>query len=161
MKEIALTNGGVTIVDDVDYEVLSQSSWYRQKARNTWYACTHATKDGRPTLVRMHTVILPGCVTVDHWDGDGLNNRRSNLRPATLSQNQQNSIKPRSNTSGFKGVNFVKRSGRWQANITVDGKARYLGTFDTKEEAARTYDEAAKEFHGEFARQNFTEEPVR
>lgn len=106
----------------------------------------------------MHRLIAetaPGYET-DHVNGDGLDNRRSNLRPATASQNRANMGKPRrpdglSHTSQFKGVSWDKDRGRWQSKITVLGKCRNLGRYDAEADAARAYDRAAFEAWGEFA----------
>jgi len=91
---------------------------------------------------------------VDHTDGNGLNNCRANLRSATQSQNGMNRRK-QGNKSGYKGVSRATNSNRWQARIRVNRKATHIGTFDTRIEAARAYDEAALVLHGEFARLNF------
>ena len=110
-------------------------------------------------MIRMHRLILnakPGEL-VDHWDGNGLNNRRRNLRPATNSQNLHNRRRTRAK-SGFCGVwRSGKSSVPWVASIHVKNKAIYLGRFETPEEAARVYDAAAKEHYGEFASLNFKE----
>ena len=87
-------------------------------------------------------------------DCDGLNNRRSNLRLATPSQNMQNSRIPSNNSSGFKGAFWHKRERKWQAQIKLNGKKKHLDYFDTVEEAAAAYDKAAIELFGEFARPN-------
>jgi len=100
----------------------------------------------------MHT-FLTGWPMVDHRNGNGLDNRRANLRPATKSQNGANRLIAASNKSGFKGVDLKK--GRWRAQIKVVGSKIHLGYFDLAEEAARAYDMAAIEAFGEFATLNF------
>jgi hypothetical protein len=91
----------------------------------------------------------------DHANGDTLDNRSVNLRPATTAQNVQNQHKPLRGRSRYKGV-YPSRSGRpWSATITAFGRRRYLGVFDTQEAAARAYDQAARQEHGAFARVNF------
>jgi hypothetical protein len=89
---------------------------------------------------------------IDHRDGDATNNRWTNLRRATPSQNTANSRRPRHNTSGYKGVSLYRRSGRWQAIICNKGRWTYLGTFTTPEAAHAAYAAAARELFGEFAR---------
>lgn len=89
---------------------------------------------------------------VDHINRDKADNRIENLRLATRSQNNANSCRPRTNTSGFKGVSWSNAVGRWKAEIRARGKRYHLGYFDTPEEAHTAYCAAAKELHGEFAR---------
>jgi hypothetical protein len=95
---------------------------------------------------------------VDHKNLNTLDNTRTNLRLATRSQNMFNRNKIKSNTSSrFRGVCFDKRRKKWCAYITVEGKRIWLGTFDNEIDAAMAYDAAAKKYHGEFARLNFSE----
>ena len=89
---------------------------------------------------------------VDHIDRDRSNDRWSNLRVATGSQNQWNRSRPRHNTSGFKGVSWDAQRQKWFVSIHQFGKQRNLGRFVTLEEAAAAYALAAKEMHGSFAR---------
>lgn len=91
---------------------------------------------------------------VDHEDGNGLNNRRSNLRLATTTQNNRNRGLQAHNTSGFKGVNWDERLQKYRAKITVNRKCIHLGMFDTAQEAADAYDGAACLCHGRFAKLN-------
>lgn len=91
-------------------------------------------------------------VRLDHRDGNALNNRWENLRYATQAQNMQNSRRRSDNQTGFKGVSFNRARGRFQAHISINRKSRYLGLFDTAEEAHAAYCAAAKEHFGEFAR---------
>lgn len=89
---------------------------------------------------------------IDHRDGDGTNNRWTNLRQATRSQNCANCRRPRDNTSGYKGVHHYRRSGKWTAQICSNRKRFHLGTFETREEAREAYLKAARKLFGEFAR---------
>ncbi len=89
---------------------------------------------------------------IDHEDRNKDNNRIGNLRPATVSQNAANRKRSATNTSGFKGVCWNSKSGKWQAQIKVGNRSRYLGLFDTAEAAHAKYLEAAKASFGEFAR---------
>jgi hypothetical protein len=92
---------------------------------------------------------------VDHRNGDGLDNRRANLRSATNSQNQANRGKSKRNKSGFKGVYFHKPAQKFLASIQFEGKLRHLGLFADPIEAAKAYDAAALEYFGQFAKTNF------
>lgn len=157
-KEIQLSQDKVAIVDDKDYEGLSQYKWSAIKHRNTWYAVAHLRQsDGSRKMISMHNLIAipPAGFIVDHIDGNGINNTRDNLRPATNQQNLFNQRLRSTNTSGYKGVCRDKHQRRWTAYIMVDRKKKHLGTFDDIEEAARAYDAACLSLHGEFARPNF------
>lgn len=89
---------------------------------------------------------------IDHRDLDGMNNRFSNLREATRSQNCCNQTARKNNTSGYKGVCWHKASGKWTAATMIDGKSAYLGVFDTPEAAHAAYRATVEKHHGEFAR---------
>jgi AP2 domain len=146
--------GRVALVDDEDYELVAARRWYvfeveRNGRTNGPYARSHH--------VFMHTLIT-GWPRVDHADHDGLNNQRSNLRPATTAQNNANQ-RPRLDSRGsrYKGVCFNRKYRRrpWYAQIRSGGVNIFLGNFATEEEAARAYDSAALERWGEFACLNF------
>jgi hypothetical protein len=89
---------------------------------------------------------------IDHINGDPLDNRWSNLREATQSQNNWNTRLSRNNTSGYKGVSWHKGERKWDATIMAYGKSHFLGRFKTKEEARDAYIDASKKLHGEFSR---------
>jgi hypothetical protein len=146
-------DGLVVLVDDADYRVLAElGRWRVHRSGHVLYAAR--SKPGGGVLL-MHQA-LTGWERTDHINGDGLDNRRANLRPATHAENMRNRRIQRNNTSGFKGV-YRTRNGRWRARITVVGQGkRDLGTHATAEAAARAYDAAAVELFGEFARPNFT-----
>jgi hypothetical protein len=148
----------LAIIDEADYDLVSPHRWrpYRSESGKD-YAYTVI---GRKTVF-LHRLILgtAGGLDTDHRDGDGLNNRRSNLRPATRSQNVANAPKSRRRdgrawTSQFKGVCWNRAEGRWQASIRVNGRLRFLGRYDDEVAAARAYNVAALKFRGEFARLN-------
>lgn len=145
--QIPLTQGLVAQVDDEDYPLVVRHKWCAHKCDTKTYATTAVS--GR--TVRMHQLILPGDHEVDHIDGDGLNNRRSNLRPATRQQNQVNSG---ARSGKYKGVS--NQRGRWRARIKINGVSHELGIFDNEEDAARAYDAAALEAWGTHAFLNLT-----
>lgn len=159
-KEIPLTKGKVAIVDAEDYERVAAHKWHAtcSSRRRRWYAARNVTLAcGRQTKVRMHRFILnaPSAFQVDHENGDGLDNRKCNLRKATNADNQHNRQLSVSTVSSFKGVKRERRTGRYEARLWHNGKAVHLGTFPTATEAARAYDAKAIELFGEFARPNF------
>jgi hypothetical protein len=100
----------------------------------------------------MHYGPIPDGMQIDHINGEPWDNRISNLRLATHSQNSRNARKRVDNTSGLKGASWDARNKKWSANICVDSRPKHLGYFATKEEAHSAYCTAAKEFHGAFAR---------
>lgn len=144
------------IVDAEDAPLIAGRPWRYQP--NGYAATTVRRADGDSSLY-MHQLILPvdPPLTVDHHDGYGLNNRRSNLRAATRAEQQHNRGIPRTNQSGYKGVSWHRHSARWRATILILGRHRHLGLFDDPIDAARAYDEAALGAWGDFARTNFAE----
>lgn len=116
-------------------------------------------EDGKAHHLRMHCLIM-GRKWIDHVDHNGLNNQRSNLRPATRSQNNQNSRGRISRTSQYKGLCWLPKKGKRFASITLEGHTRRLGMFVSELEAAYAYDAAARELFGEFACTNFQDEPT-
>jgi hypothetical protein len=164
MKTIQLNNSDkVAIVDDEDYGFLSQFVWSFEPRKNQSYATRVIFPDGTKASKRskrMHQEILqaPKGFMVDHKDGDGLNNRRENLRICNRSQNAINSKIRSDNTVGYKGVSIhsnQRLKKRFVAQITFCKKHIFIGCFLTAEEAARAYDSVAREKFGEFAYVNF------
>ncbi len=97
----------------------------------------------------MHKGYLPK--TIDHINGDKLDNRIENLRAATVGQNQHNRKTNANNTSGYKGVSWHKAKKKWVSRIKLEGKSIHLGYFDNVEEAAEVVRKAREELHGDFA----------
>jgi hypothetical protein len=145
--EIPLTQGLVAVVDVADYETVRPYLWCAARSGSRVYAVRHEYPR------RMHTVLI-GATLVDHADGDGLNNQRSNLRVATHAENMRNRRKATTSRSIYKGLGPTP-GGRWRAFIRVNRKQLYLGTFATEADAALAYDDAARRHHGEYAALNF------
>lgn len=155
---IHLTQSRLAVIDEEDFPLIAPLKWCAVPGRNgTWYA--ESWINGRAAY--MHTLILgvpASGFVIDHADRDGLNCRRANLRYATHGQNAANSIRSRPTASGFRGVYPEKGSKKWGAIIKVDGKCRRLGWRECAEDAARLYDEAAREAFGQFATLNFPDD---
>lgn len=149
MKLIPLTQGKSTVVDDDDYELLSLRKWHYLKIG-------YAARRTEEQYIYMHREIMsaPTGMEVDHINGDGLDNRRSNLRVCTHAENMRNRKLAKDNTSGYIGVTWNKERSKWQSQIGVSGKNINIGCFPAIEDAARAYNEAAKKYFGEFARLN-------
>jgi len=163
-REIPLNHGLVALVDDADFEWLSRWRWSINRGagvRATRYAVRGERRGGHRLLITMHRVIMGAeeGQLVDHVNGDGLDNRRSNLRFCDHAQNMRNRRISRHNKAGYKGVHIAPDERRWRAVIQVDGRQKSLGGFSTAFEAARAYDVAALRHHGPFARLNF--DPAR
>lgn len=148
-----LPDGTEFLIDDEDIPKIFNQSWHIFHSRGKIYIRGWDKKIRKKVFI--HRVIMS--VTdrkdqVDHINGDTLDNRKQNLRVCNNSQNTMNRNKPKSNTSGFKGVS--KSGNKWMANIRSNGIQNYLGTFLTKEDAAKAYNEAVTIFHGEFGVKN-------
>lgn len=140
---------GYALVDDEDFEWLNQWKWHLLNCREKKYAI----KTGGKT---MHRLIMqtPKGMETDHINGNGLDNRRSNLRICANFQNQMNRKIGKNNTSGFKGVYWDKKNNEWYSSIMFNYKSYYLGRFNERIEAAKAYNQKAIELFGGFARLN-------
>ena len=155
---IALTGWGHTLVDECDLAVAQTHKWFHRRGRNS-YAYRASYGKG----IYLHRLLMkagPG-EWVDHVNGDGLDNRRCNLRLATPTQNAINRpLRPSANKHGYRGV--VSRPGYgFFAAIRHNGKLVRSRSGHTAKQAAREYDRMAREFHGEFAVLNFPEDTAR
>jgi hypothetical protein len=154
VKEIKLTQGKVALVDDCDFGELSKHKWYAQKGYKTFYAVRKTPRDafGKQGRVLMHREILqlPHNVLGEHKDGNGLNNQRENIRPASHAQNMRNRSGSL-HSSKFKGVYRTKETKPWRIGVRSGGKIMASGYYATEAEAARAYDSAAKRLFGDFA----------
>ncbi len=155
MKEIPLTQGYITIVDDEDYEMLvSFGSWYAKKtAKDGLVYAVCSVKNRQIQMGRVITSCPKGKV-VDHINGSALDNRKSNLRVCYQRENMMNQAPHKGTASGYKGVRWDKEKKRWRAEIEYDGKRYSLGRHRDIKNAAIAYNNAAIKYHGEFARLN-------
>jgi len=159
MKEIKLSQSGknkilnlVALVDDADFEYLNQWKWFAQKVKYTFYAA----REEKGKYIYMHRLLLgisDRSIEVDHVDRNGWNNQMNNIRLATRRQNASNLGKQKNCISEFKGVCWNKPIKKWVAYIWQE-KYLHLGCFLNEQDAARRYNEKAKELFGEFASLN-------
>ncbi len=169
MKEIELTRGFVTKVDNEDFEWLNQWNWYVNTPPNHYSSYVHRqvrdpilkNKRGyaKQVLILMHRQIMnvPKGQHVDHIDGDGLNNQRINLRTCSHPENLWNQRKRTNNYSSiYKGV--TRNKNKWSVVLMVNGVWHNLGVFACEKAAAKEYDKLAKLVFGEFALLNFPDE---
>ena len=166
MKRIPLTQGKYTLVDDEDFELLSQWSWCFQPSGNTGYAIRCTKEHKKNITIRMHRQILRlkkgDGIQIDHVNHNGLDNRKGNLRKCRQAQNSQNQVMhTKGKTSKYKGV-WLSRTihkGKvycyWYCGIRVNYKLIHLGSFRDELTAAKVYDKAAIKYFGEFACLNF------
>lgn len=156
MKEIKLTQGKVVLIDDEDYEMVSQFKWR--------YLSGYAVYSDNSKVIRMHRLIMkcPVNMQIDHIDGNGLNNMRNNLRICTKTQNSRNTKKTHKNCSSkYKGVYFINGYNYWRAQLEIclNNKRKHIsaGIYKTEIEAAVAYNEIAKKMFGEYAKLNVIE----
>lgn len=155
MKEIVLTQGKVALIDDADYAWLNERRWHAKKMAGIWYAARFQRLGGKGVTILMHREIMatPGGLVVDHIDGDGLNCQRGNMRNCPQRDNIMNQRPQRARSSKYRGVRW-RKGDRWEARIKINGRAMQLGCFATQEDAARSYNAAARTYFGAFARVN-------
>jgi hypothetical protein len=155
-KEIKLTQGKFTIVDDDMYDYLNQWKWHVINTRGLFYAAKCNSRI-RGTKIKMHKLLtnnLSSDMVTDHINGNTLDNRKCNLRVCTRSQNQMNRGATVKNKTGYKGVYYHENRNAYKVQIKVNNKTYYLGYFTTPKKAAAAYNQAAVKYHGEFAKLN-------
>lgn len=147
---ITLTKGHIAIIDACDVPLVESMNWCSHVQKHSVYARTHLQT--RPHTAYLHRMILGAAqgAEVDHRDGNGLNNRRENLRLASRSENNQNRRWSKMGDQGMRGVSFHKASRKWDARIQANGVPIRLGLFSTPEEAKAAYLKASSELHKSF-----------
>jgi hypothetical protein len=157
MKEIQLTQGKVALVDDEDFEYLNQFRWFSNNMNGKFYVGRYITVSKYKQIrISMHRFIMKpekGMV-IDHLDRNPLNNQKNNLRICTHSDNMRNCKISIKNTSGYKGVSFVKKNNTYKSAIKFNKRTIYLGYYIDPIDAARAYNTAAIKYFGEFAHLN-------
>ena len=139
-------------IDDEDYLLVSSRAWWYQR---NGYIVTEISQ--RTVLLHRLLMNTPEGFETDHINGNKLDNRKSNLRICTRSQNQHNQ-KPRTGSSKYKGVCWYKPVEKWLAQIRSSGKKKHIGLFSDEKEAALAYNSVARELFGEYARLNIVED---
>jgi len=156
VKEIPLTQGKVALVDDEDFEWLRKYQWVAKADGRTHYAHCTIRQDGDVKMLLMHRLVMKALARlyVHHINTNGLDNRHSNLKVCTSSQNAMNRRKRTKCSSKYKGVHWNKSHKKWYAMIRLRGRVEWLGSFNCEVEAAKAYNQAAKRLFGDFARLN-------
>lgn len=151
--DIKLNNGLIAIIDEDDYEKVKDITWYADYCKNvkSFYVKTAKCKLREKTSLHRFIVNPPKHMFVDHVNHNTLDNRKSNLRIVTRSQNQMNQKKRCDNLSGYTGVGFIKDEKKWQARITVNQKTKRLGRFFLKCQAVKARKEAEQKHFGEYS----------
>lgn len=152
---LPLSRGKVTLIDAADFEKVGRFKWTFATAG---YACRSIRRsDNSKQMVLLHRVLMDAKPEqdIDHINHDGLDNRRSNLRLCSTSENLRNARAKRNGVSKYKGVCWDKSRSCWKSEIRITHKRKYIGRFCSEEEAAKAYDKAARFYFGEFAYLNF------
>jgi hypothetical protein len=169
MKEIEINSKKYgthkVLVDDEDYEELSKYKWYLSKGKHTFYVHMDDNTYEKGVRIKRVTVLMHRSLMgvpkgdkriVDHIDGNGMNNQKSNLRICTVTENNRNQVHSRGDfSSQYKGVYWCKDKKLWATEIRINKKKKFLGRFKSQVVAARTYDIAALKYFGEFHHLNF------
>lgn len=162
MKKIKLTKGMYAKVDDEDFETLNKMKWLALGYNKKCYAARNGkmVNGCRDSIILMHRAIMGDKkgVHYDHINGDTMDNRKENLRVATLSQNMMNRKSNKGSSSQYKGVSWYKNGGKWRAYIKLNKKLIALGYYSKEEDAALAYNKKAIELFGEYAKLNIVAE---
>lgn len=159
-RSIELGHGRAALLSEPDYSSIAMFKWRSREVGNTSYAYGYVPSQGAVVLMHRFLLNAPENLEVDHINGDGLDNRRENLRLATRRQNAQNSraascIEGRPVSSKYKGVFFDDVCGKWRTAVRNETGRKYCGVYVKEVDAALAYDQAARIVFGEYARLNF------
>lgn len=153
MREIPLSRGMVALVDNEDYEWLSQWKWQAKRSPpNHWSA--YGRVNGVPTFMHRLLIHVPDGMMVDHINRNSLDNRKENLRVANAQENARNRSRQSNNSSGFTGVYYNKKLNKWQVQIKVNGRHIHLGVYSELSDAVFVRKSKEKELFGEFGNEN-------
>ena len=163
MKKIPLTQEKFALIDDEDFDLISQYKWCAVKNKNIYYTMRGYwdKQIKKRKQIKMHRLIMGVTdpkIQIDHINGDGLDNRKVNLRICTNQQNHMNRKSNKNCSSKFKGVSWFKRDKKWRSQITVHQKKIYLGDFNNETQAAIAYNTAAIKHFGQYAYLNIIKE---
>lgn len=138
MREILLTQGKFALVDDEDFDRMNRFKWFAHHIHKNWYAVRDAPTINkiRGERIYLHRFLMPGHKEIDHINGDGLNNQKNNLRPATHQQNLSNRKKHSEGSSKYKGVSWSKCCRCWRAQIRLQRQQLHLGCYESETDAA-------------------------
>ncbi len=154
---IPLTQNEFAIVDPEDVEMLDEYRWGLTAKNQLRYA--RRKENGKTIYMHREIMNAPAGMQIDHINGNGLDNRRVNLRVCTVKQNQQNASKRAISSSRFKGVAWIRK--KWIARITLNYRTMHIGSYHDEVRAAQAYDEKAAELFGEFANLNFPSQKAK
>lgn len=147
------------IIDTEDYEKIKCYRWQISFSKKENRYVRIVAVDSNNKIIKIHQLIMNDKM-IDHKNCIIFDNRKENLRKCTISQNNMNKDIQNNNTSGYKGVSWDKSKNKWEAYIQINSRKKHLGRYNTKEEAAQAYNEAAIKYHGEFARLNIIKDNI-
>jgi hypothetical protein len=157
--QVPLTRGLCCLIDESDIDAIRQTCWTAKRTTGGWYAhgLLGRGTSGKWCYVAMHELLLriDDGINVDHINGNGIDNRRCNLRPCSQQENCMNRIRRCDSSSQYKGVGWYPKYSKWFAKIQCGDAKEFLGYFASEVDAAVAYDSAARRLFGEFARLNF------
>ena len=153
IRAIMLRNGGFTVVDESQFARLNSVTWRRNRGG---YADRVIKVDGKRKTLQIHRLAnnTPEGLCTDHINGHKLDNSGRNLRSCTHSQNNHHRMRKKQTHSDEKYFGVTKNWNKWESGIRINGKNIYLGLFETPEQAAMAYNDAATKYFGEFAHHN-------